>query len=417
MTTKDLSPEQRRTYFILLGIMIVTGALNTIFLRLQNETYEYILDAKFHHPWFQSIQMFIGEFYCAIFWYFWKEKIIKEEDDEMIAAGKEIDSRPDPPKYVFLFSCMCDVIGSTLLNFALIMMATSVFQMLRGGIIIITCLFTITFLRKSPKNYHWLGVILVFIGIFLVGLASQVDNSDSDAPTTPTKPLGIILLIISLVFSGFQFVYQEVILTKYRTASLQLVAWESIWGMGIFLVLLPILEFIPCSDSMSDLCSMNEDGELFAENSIFALKQMVEKPAILFFALGQTISIGSFNFFGLQIVKYSSSATRSVMDSTRTIIVWLFFLLVAINGSTEPFKALQLCGFLLLLVGQLIYNQLMTVNVGGMDYHYNNKLLGIEPEIEADKNQGESDISSDNNERLLKTKEHISITSNENSKV
>ena len=266
---KVLNESQRKTYFILLGIMILTGTLNTIFLRLQNRAYTHILDASFQHPYVQSLIMFIGESYCAILWFVYRNKIRKDEEEELIKNGEEPDERPEAPVYLFLFSCLCDVVGSTLLNFALIMMATSVFQMLRGGIIIITCIFTILFLKRMPKNYQWLGVGLVFLGVFLVGLASQSGKENE------TKFLGILLLLLSLLFSGFQFVYQEIILVKYKCASLQLVAWEGIWGLIIFIILLPALEWIPCNfDKAKDVCSQNEDGDFYMENTIFAFKQM-----------------------------------------------------------------------------------------------------------------------------------------------
>lgn len=409
MTTKDLTPDQLRTYYILLGIMIITGAANTIFLKLQNDSYAYILDAPFNHPWFQSIQMFIGEAYCAIFWFIWRNKIRKEEDEEKIANNEPLDDRPDPPPYIFLFTCMCDVVGSTLLNFALLNMASSIFQMLRGGIIIITCIFTILFLKKAPKNYHWLGVFLVFFGVFLVGLSS-IEGAHAD-------PLGIILLLVSLVFSGLQFVFQEIFMVKYRTAPMQLVAWEGMWGLGIFVVLLTIFEFIPCGTSMEKLCSMNENGDYFVENTIFTLKQMADKPVLYVYAIGQTISIGCFNFFGIQIVNYSSSATRAVMDSTRTILVWVFFLFVAVNGVTEPWSSLELCGFVILLIGQLIYNGLITVNFANMDYHYNNKILGIKEAPPAEDKNDDNASESAPSEKLLKTQDHISTISNQESKV
>lgn len=372
------SSSQEKAYYILLGIMIITGTLNTIFLRLQSNAYDYIYDAKFSHPWFQSLLMFIGESYCAFMWFIWKNKIKKDEDEEREKNGEEPDNRPEAPVILFLFSCLCDLVGSTLLNFSLIMMASSIFQMLRGGVIIITCIFTILFLKRYPKNYQWLGVGLVFLGVFLVGLSSQSSSNQVE-----TKVLGIIMLLVSLVFSGFQFVYQEIILVKYRCASLQLVAWEGIWGIICLIIILPSIEFIPCNfEKKEDVCSMNEDGDYFIENNIFAIKQMFENVPIFLYCFLQTISICAFNYYGIMIVKYASSATRSVMDSTRTILVWLFFLVVPVQGKTETFKGLQLCGFVILLLGQLIYNQLVTVSFLGFDYHMRNKILGI---TEADK--------------------------------
>ena len=411
MTSKELSPEQKRTYFILLGIMIFTGALNTIFLTLQNSSYKKILDAPFHHPWFQSLQMFVGEAYCAIAWAIYGKKLRAKEDATKEEKGEPIDDRQDPNPFLFGVSACFDLVGTTLLNFALIMMATSIFQMLRGGVVIITCCFSILFLKKYPKNFHWLGVALVFLGILLVGIASQDGKSEVE-----TSFLGIIMLICSLLFTGMQFVYQEIILVKYRTAPLQLVAWEGTFGCILLSIILTIFEFIPCNfDGKEKVCSMNEDGDYYLENTGFALKQMFTAWPILIYAIGQTISISLFNYFGIQIVNYSSSATRAVMDSARTILVWIFFLYLPLNGKTEDFKGLQLCGFVVLFIGQLIYNQLVTVNFGNMDFHYNKKLLSDKEEqhdvVDRDHNEGST------NEKLLITKNGSTILTGKDSKV
>lgn len=363
--------EKDKKFFIMMGLMVITGTLNTIFLKLQNKAYEKILDAPFNHPWFQSILMFIGEFYCAIMWIFMKKSIKEKEEEKRIVNPKSTYlSLPDPPPWVFLISCLCDLIGSTLLNFALLNMAGSVFQMLRGGIIVVTCVFMIIFLKKYPKNFEWLGVGIVFIGVFLVGLASQLDKSTK---TEETNPLGIIMLLISLLFQGFQFIYQEKILTKYRTHPMQLVAWEGTWGLISFLILLPIFQFIPCDfKGKEDFCSPDGNGSYVLESTTFAFKQMFEELPIFFYTIGQTFSICGFNFFGIMLVKYANAATRAVMDSTRTVLVWIFFLLVPMaNGNVlEHFLVLQLIGFLVLLFGQVIYNGLIVIPFLGFDKHH-----------------------------------------------
>jgi len=356
--------------------MVITGTLNTVFLKLQNSAFERILNQPFSHPWFQSILMFIGEFYCALLWlclkgYFRRSEQLERERALAQNPHMEDVSLPDAPPWLFMISCGCDLIGSTLLNFALLNMAGSIFQMLRGGIIIVTCVFMIIFLKKSPRNFEWLGVGFVFLGVFMVGLASQIDPDNGSGDET--NILGILMLVFSLLFQGFQFIYQERILIKYKCHPMQLVAWEGTWGLIAFLIILPIFEFIPCNfGGREKVCSVNQDGEYFLEQTVFAFEQMVDKIPILIYTIGQTFSICGFNFFGIMLVKYSSAATRSVMDSTRTVLVWVFFLLVPMaNGSTlEHFLWLQLAGFVVMLFGQIVFNGIVKIPILGFDKHF-----------------------------------------------
>ena len=369
-----------KAYYIMLILMTITGTFNTVFTKLQNVAYDKILGAPFSHPWFQSFLMFIGEFYCAIIWFFAKNYLVKKEEEEkkefIINNPKSsMAMKPELPEvspYRFIIPCACDVIGTTLLNFALLQMAGSVFQMLRGGIVIVTCAFVVIFLKKYPKNYQWLGVGIVFLGIFIVGLSTQVNKSKEDDDNTTTTFLGIIMLIASLFFQGFQFIYEEKILLNYKCHPMQMVAWEGTWGLLTFIVLLPIFQFIPCDFNGKDkVCSGNSKEEYYLENTELAFQQSFDKIPVLLYAIGQTISIAGFNFFGIMVVKYSSSATRAVMDNARTVLVWIFFLLVPMSSGKilEQFSWLELLGFFIMVFGQVIYNGLVVVPFWGFNSH------------------------------------------------
>jgi hypothetical protein len=44
------------------------------------------------------------------------------------------------------------------------------------------------------------------------------------------------------------------------------------------------------------------------------------------------ISIALFNAFGVSVTKNASAAQRSTIDTSRTVIIWIFFLIVPLNG-------------------------------------------------------------------------------------
>jgi hypothetical protein len=44
------------------------------------------------------------------------------------------------------------------------------------------------------------------------------------------------------------------------------------------------------------------------------------------------------------------------------VLIWVFFLAVPVNGNyTEHFKVLQLAGFFLLVLGTLVYNEILII--------------------------------------------------------
>lgn len=67
------------------------------------------------------------------------------------------------------------------------------------------------------------------------------------------------------------------------------------------------------------------------------------------------MSIAFFNFAGISVTKEMSATTRMVLDSARTIVIWLF----SIVFKWQKFQALQLLGFVFLISGMFIYNNII----------------------------------------------------------
>ena len=67
------------------------------------------------------------------------------------------------------------------------------------------------------------------------------------------------------------------------------------------------------------------------------------------------MSIAFFNFAGISVTKEISATTRTVLDSIRTLVIWLFSLSVG----WEDYATLQLFGFILLIVGIFVHNDMI----------------------------------------------------------
>ncbi len=109
------------------------------------------------------------------------------------------------------------------------------------------------------------------------------------------------------------------------------VGLEGMWGVLCYLVLLFIFYFIKC-DGWPDflkngICIQDgKDGEFRFENAIFAIKQIADSTKLKCYLSLYILSIASFNFSGLTISKHVSSTARTIVDTMRTILIWVFFL-------------------------------------------------------------------------------------------
>jgi hypothetical protein len=198
--------------FLLMTGMLVSGVANTILTKLQD-------NAGFEQPVWQTLNMFIGESGCWLIvfahWlrtYISRRKGVEYEpvttvDSEphvvengiregnglhahgegvfgssVAVAGEEEDdalvktlSQQTPTELrgwkllLLALPSSCDIMGTTLVNVGLIMVPASIYQMVRGFLVVFVGLFSVIFLKRKLTLSQWGGLFLVVLGVSLVG--------------------------------------------------------------------------------------------------------------------------------------------------------------------------------------------------------------------------------------------------------
>jgi drug/metabolite transporter (DMT)-like permease len=364
------------TVYIFMGLMVVTGSINTIANKLQNLSSS--LGYQYNHVWFITFCMFFGEIFC-IFVYIIQESRSKGTplvDEEANEGGEKEEDKPEATPINLVIPAMCDFCGSTIMTFGLTLMAGSVYQMFRGSLILFTAAASVFFLGNKLYRHHYTALVMVISGLLIVGLSSILFKPELPAEcgedTTQTSFWGIILVIVAQLFSAAQFIVEEKFMKNYRCHPLKAVGWEGIWGALLYLAFLIVFQFIPCDANSSitpTICSF-DGNEWKLENTVFAFRQMGDNGALFFYVILYICSIAVFNFVGISVTKYASSPARAVIDTIRTIFVWIFFLLpfpfVKICNR-EHFQILQLLGFIVLVLGTVIYNEVVVIPFAGLN--------------------------------------------------
>jgi hypothetical protein len=205
------------------------------------------------------------------------------------------------------------------MNIALTMVAASIYQMMRGIIVIITAGMARVFLTKYQYRHHIVSLIVIFIGVFMVGLSSIISAGDStDSSNTG---IGIMMIVIAQFLVGTQFIVEEKLLGDYELDPLKVVGLEGMWGIVYWAILLPIFQVIKCNSP--DLCPY---GRL--SYTTMAWEQYGTNYLTILESLGICLSIASFNGSGVTVTKNASAAQRSTIDTCRTLVVWVFFMAV-----------------------------------------------------------------------------------------
>jgi len=368
----DKKSNKRTVFGLLIVGMLITGTVNTVITKLIFGLNEAIgccgwttkgvpntLPHSFSHPWFSTWVMFLGEFLCII-------PFMISRSSSVQSLGKS----ENPYTYIFAIPTCCDLTASTLGNIALLWIPASIWQMMRGAIIIFSAILSMIFLRRRLNLHHWLGILVVVMGLFLVGL-SGVYNASND--TTRRDPslvsLGITLVVCAQVLSAAQMVIEEKLLKDKNYEPINVVFMEGFWGLVIMsLVALPILYITPHAyPAVPPYDKLFDDGarDIYTENVLDAFSQMYNNPTFFFENLILLFSIAFYNFFGLALTTYLSAVHRTLIDACRTISVWgvqliIYYLgLKSVGEEFTNFSFIQLGGFLLLVLGTLLYNEVL----------------------------------------------------------
>jgi drug/metabolite transporter (DMT)-like permease len=279
----------------------------------------------FDFPFFQTMLMMLGELMCLGAYY--------------RSNGLNVKQEQTFPMWIMALPVTCDWTATTLVNAAYVILPASTIQMCRGCIVIFTCVFSVLFLGRRQQAFHYVGVALVALGITIVSLQALFDPS-GPGPSNPKAPyIGIGLVLAAQLFQATMLVVEEKYLAQYSVPPLQMVGLEGLFGtiLGVFILF--------------SLQQMN------MESSTEALYMMQSSKAVQFGCIASMFSIAFFNWSGVTVTQTASAVARSTIDVSRTALIWAVELFMLWN----TFSWLQLTGFVVLIAGTLIYNELITI--------------------------------------------------------
>lgn len=212
--------------------------------------------------------------------------------------------------YSWLWSRILNTWLIQVMNVGLLLTSASVYQMLRGAVVIFTGVFSYLFLNRRLKFYEWFSLFLVVLGVGIVGLSSVLFPQKKPAETLDDSGfdfaslLGVFLVLGAQIFTASQFVIEEKVLYRYKVTPLKAVGLEGTFGLISVLAAMPILHiFLRKQHPSFDVVQGYHD---FFDN-----------PRVWQSGIAISISIAFFNWFGLSITSNISATARSTIDACR----------------------------------------------------------------------------------------------------
>ena len=343
--------------YTIISIFVLSASSNAIVIKLQDSFSEG--DKRFKHVFFQTLVMFIGEsLWILLFFYnkykFWKENNSAEESPE-IHNDYNDDLKSKTIALLLIIPMLLDSWGTILFLIAIIHLPASITLMIGCLWVFVVAVMSILFLKRTLYRHHWSGLFLIFIGIWLVSWAILIDEGYNH---NGNALFGIIMLVASVFMHALQLIIEEKLLESYSLSPMFVVGVEGVSGTILYVMLLIIFQFIPWT---YDIWS---NGKL--EDTIGALRMIGRNYLLLIFVILNALFVFIYCGLGMLVIKYTSATNRVTVQQVKNVLVWIFFMIYQGKGH-ETFKWLQLIGFIVIILGVILYNEIVEIPLFGFD--------------------------------------------------
>ncbi|ELP85559.1 hypothetical protein EIN_407580 [Entamoeba invadens IP1] len=350
---KEFHPPHRRYLqkSVLVGVALVFLICGTLSITLSKTSYTIQVedinnDLKyFRKPLFFNFLMFFAMALCT-FPYLLLKYMFNPE------MGK-------PNQYTYkhllslVFPALLSFSATYLQNVGLVFIHGSIFQMMRGSVIVFIALLQY-FLRKQKLKLHQtIGVVIVVIAVTLVGSSSFLipSNKNPGAKThTGHKVLGIGCIIFAQLLNACTNILEEGLLHDAEIPPSLIVSVEGAFGVVLGVGTMLFLEFMPIAN----------DGFL-KETTSETLLMLARNPTLYALANAYILVVLFFNLSGMTITSQASALTRNVIDPLRMVTIWLTQLFIHYVISDKLGEAIswatiiQVFGFVVLTFGFFVY--------------------------------------------------------------
>ncbi|KAK4535512.1 hypothetical protein CDCA_CDCA05G1537 [Cyanidium caldarium] len=339
----------------------------------------------FRKPLFEVFSMFLGMALCVVLDWWTRDAALELEwrqYQEAAAAAEAVDgsvrspttergsstwrikawfaksSPPSTSPRIIILPALLDLAATALMCTGLLFAPVSVYQMLRGSMLVFCAVFSVTLLHRRLHYYNYLGVSMALAGISLVGLASIL--SEPDATAQAELALGMVLMVAGQAAQALQVVAEEHLLQNLRLPAMRVVSYEGLYGMALcVLVLFPLAYLLPGYDLGGRWEDEVDSVVMIAHSGALAAILVVDAGSMLFF-----------NLFSLNVTQLSSAMFRTILETMRTLLVWVVDLWLYYGWTGGRFGEawtryswLQVAGFVAIVAGTFTYGK-QPVDIG-----------------------------------------------------
>lgn len=365
--------------------MLLFGTCTVVIQKIFFSQTVYI-DGKPHScekPWFQTEMMFIGMLSCLAVYYIEmlydhckKKNAVPEKEIPLTSAVGDVrkdEPHPDTTGWgVYVVVCIpaiCDLVATCIMNIGLVLIPASVWQMLRGTMVIFSACITMILLSKRIFGFQWFSICVVVVGEVIVALACVLgdtqptkkdDSGKKDKKSAGDMVLGILLTVGAQIIQASQIVIEEMLLHGISLAPSLIVGIEGFWGTIICTLLLILVYYIP---------NKTRIGKKFHEDTIDTFNILKHSKGLIGLLVAYVLAILFYNLFGMMVTQTYSAVHRTLIEAMRTLFIWIANIIIywidkgkhALGEKVTLWSLCEFGGFAVLVVGTFTYNRVFEI--------------------------------------------------------
>ena len=287
------------------GLGLVAGTFSAVFCKMLYETSSYGLDGVTEKPFAKPIMMLLLMFSAmvpAIFMWLIQQRFIDPKDRDELSFRTMA---------VLMIPSICDLLCTLLLLVAQLYITASMWQMLRGSVIIITAILKKVVLGHRLRAHMWAGIIVIFIAMVTVASTSFFGPAPTDS-TVKDPRFGVVLVLLGCLAQGVQYVFEEKVMAVDNAPPLVVIGMEGVWGTVLTLLFVyPAAYAIPGADNGS------------YENFYDSVTMITSSKQLQTLVIGFLLTVTTYNCMAVYVTKYLSAIWHAILDNFRPITIWV----------------------------------------------------------------------------------------------
>jgi drug/metabolite transporter (DMT)-like permease len=177
---------------------LVSGTFSAVICKIAYDTKSVGIDdveKDFSKPIFMVLLMFAAMTPALLFWKI-QQYLLPENQRDKLEPGSLL---------ILIIPCVCDLLCTMLLLVAQVYITASLWQMMRGSIIVITALLKRFALGHNLRKHMWVGIGVITIAMLLAASTTLFGTADvSEAAKSKDPRIGIALVLVGCLAQGVQ---------------------------------------------------------------------------------------------------------------------------------------------------------------------------------------------------------------------